>query len=41
LNRANVRLDRKILSEMAIHDPEAFDQVVDLVKQNLPAPAVS
>jgi large subunit ribosomal protein L20 len=41
LDRAGVRLDRKMLSEMAIHDPEAFDRVVELAKQNLPAAAVS
>jgi large subunit ribosomal protein L20 len=41
LKRAHVELDRKMLSEMAVHDPEAFDQVVELAKQSLPAPAVS
>jgi large subunit ribosomal protein L20 len=41
LNRAKIALDRKMLSEMAISDPEGFDQVVELVKQNLSAPAVS
>lgn len=32
MQRANVGLDRKSLSEMAIHDPAAFDAVVNLVK---------
>jgi large subunit ribosomal protein L20 len=41
LNLANVELDRKILSDMAIRDPQAFDQVVELVKETLAAPAVS
>jgi large subunit ribosomal protein L20 len=41
LDRANVRLDRKTLSEMAVHDPEAFDRVVEVARENLPATAVS
>ena len=41
LNLAKIQLDRKVLSEMAIHDPEAFDQIVGLVKDALPAAAVS
>ncbi len=32
LKKANVELDRKALSEMAIHDPGAFTQVVEIVK---------
>ncbi|MEX2172589.1 MAG: 50S ribosomal protein L20 [Pirellulales bacterium] len=32
LNKAGIELDRKMLSEMAIHDPAAFDVVVDKVK---------
>jgi len=38
LLRAKIGLDRKMLSEMAIYDPPAFDQVVDEVKAAL-APA--
>ena len=41
LSRANVQLDRKILAEMAVSDPEAFGQVVDLAKEALPAVAAS
>ena len=41
LNRAKIELDRKMLAEMAVHDPEAFDQIVGLVKDALPAAAVS
>jgi large subunit ribosomal protein L20 len=41
LKRAHVELDRKMLSEMAVHDPEAFDQLVELVKQSLPAAAAA
>jgi large subunit ribosomal protein L20 len=37
LQKAKIELDRKSLSEMAIHDPEAFDRVVDEVKQALAA----
>ena len=37
LNKAQVLLNRKMLSEMAIHDPAAFDTVVEEVKQVLAA----
>ncbi len=30
---ANIILDRKMLSELAIHDPSAFDAIVALAKQ--------
>jgi large subunit ribosomal protein L20 len=39
LQLANVALDRKSLSEIAIHDPGAFDQLVELAKKHLPKPA--
>ena len=39
LQLANVALDRKSLSELAIHDPGAFDKIVELAKKHLPAPA--
>ena len=32
LKKAQVDINRKMLSEMAIHDPEGFDQVVELAK---------
>jgi large subunit ribosomal protein L20 len=35
LDLAKVELDRKILSEMAIHDADGFTQVVEVVKQAL------
>src|SRR5262249_54124405 len=41
LQRAMVALDRKSLSEIAIHDPETFSKLVALARENLPAPAVS
>jgi large subunit ribosomal protein L20 len=37
LKKANIELDRRSLSEMAIHDPAAFDAVVEEVKQVLAA----
>ena len=37
LNKAGIELDRKTLSELAIHDPEAFDKVVEQVKEALAA----
>ena len=39
LIRANVELDRKSLSEIAIHDPDTFTKLVELAKSNLPKPA--
>ena len=36
LQLANVVLDRKSLSETAIHDPAAFDKLVELARQHLP-----
>src|SRR6185369_15621185 len=36
LQRSGVELDRKMLSEIAIHDPTSFDQIVDLAKQFAP-----
>lgn len=35
LKNARVILNRKMLSELAIHDPAAFDKVVEIAKQNL------
>jgi large subunit ribosomal protein L20 len=39
LQRALVALDRKSLSEIAIHDPETFSKLVTLARDNLPAAA--
>jgi len=39
LQLASVMLDRKSLSETAIHDPSAFDKLVELAKKHLPKPA--
>ncbi len=37
LKKADVQLDRKMLSEIAIHDPQGFDKIVEEVKQALAA----
>jgi large subunit ribosomal protein L20 len=39
LKAAKIELDRKVLAEMAVSDPTAFDQVVELAKQHVPATA--
>ncbi len=35
LNKAGVAVNRKILSEMAIHDESSFVQLIELAKSNL------
>jgi large subunit ribosomal protein L20 len=35
LKQAHVALDRKVLADVAIHDPEAFAKVVSLAKDHL------
>ncbi len=37
LNKASIELDRKMLSEMAIHDPAGFDVIVEQAKAALAA----
>lgn len=32
LQRANIQLDRKILADLAVHEPEAFSRIVDMVR---------
>ena len=39
LGKANIELDRKMLADLAVNDPEAFDHVVRLVKEALLAAA--
>lgn len=34
LRRASVSLNRKMLSELAIHDPAAFDKLVEIARSN-------
>lgn len=35
LKLANIELDRKILSDMAVSNPNAFSKIVELVKQKI------
>lgn len=35
LKKAGVQLDRKVLSDMAINDPEAFSSIVEVAKKAL------
>ena len=35
LKKANIDIDRKVLSDMAIHDPAAFGSIVEKVKAQL------
>jgi len=35
LNKANVALNRKMLSEIAIHDPDGFTRLAELAKANI------
>lgn len=35
LKRAGIELDRKVLADMAVRDPEGFSKVVDRVKEAL------
>jgi large subunit ribosomal protein L20 len=39
LQLAMVMLDRKSLSEVAIHDPATFDKLVEIARSAIPAPA--
>jgi large subunit ribosomal protein L20 len=37
LKKAHIMLDRKVLSEMAIHDPAGFDKLATMAKQGATA----
>jgi large subunit ribosomal protein L20 len=39
LARANISIDRKVLSDLAITQPDAFKAIVDQAKSSLPAAA--
>src|SRR5258708_29541863 len=39
LQLAQVQLDRKSLSDVAVHDPDTFTKIVELARSHLPAPA--
>ena len=36
--KANIELDRKVLADIAVRDPDAFAQIVDRVKEALETP---
>src|SRR6516225_9150501 len=39
LQLAQVELDRKVLADLAVSDPEIFTKIVDLAKEHSPKPA--
>lgn len=39
LKKASIELNRKMLSEIAIHDPEGFASLVEIAKKNATLPA--
>ena len=39
LKAADIQVDRRMLAEMAVNDPKAFDAVVDIARKALPASA--
>ena len=41
LNRAGIEIDRKVLSELAIHEPAAFKAIVEQAKGALPVAAAA
>jgi large subunit ribosomal protein L20 len=41
LSRAGIMVDRKVLSELAISEPAAFQAIVEKVKGALPAPTTA
>ncbi len=41
MNKAGVTLDRKVLSDLAIHEPAAFKAIVEQAKAALPAQAAA
>jgi large subunit ribosomal protein L20 len=41
LAKAGVMVDRKVLSDLAIHEPTVFESIVERAKAALPAPATA
>lgn len=41
LKRAAVEVDRRVLADLAVHDPAAFNQLAQRAKNSLPAPAAA
>ena len=36
LDKAGVQLDRKVLAEMAVHDPQGFEKLAAIAREHLP-----
>ncbi len=41
LKRAAVEVDRRVLADLAVHDPAAFNQFAQRAKDSLPAPGAA
>jgi large subunit ribosomal protein L20 len=41
LQKAQVMLDRKVLADIAVHDPDTFTKIVELARTHVPAPAAT
>jgi large subunit ribosomal protein L20 len=41
LQKAQVMLDRKVLADIAVHDPDAFTKIVELARKHVPVPAAT
>jgi large subunit ribosomal protein L20 len=41
LQRAQVALDRKVLADLAVQDPNTFTKIVELARAHLPKPAAT
>ena len=39
LKKADIELDRKVLADMAVHDPKGFEQIAEIARRHLPARA--
>ena len=39
LKKADIELDRKVLADMAVHDPKGFEQIAEIARRHLPASA--
>ena len=35
LKKADIELDRKVLADMAVHDPKGFEQIAEIAKQHV------
>ena len=39
LKKAGIELDRKVLADMAVHDPKGFEQIAEIAKRHIPTRA--